>query len=292
LKFGWSICNSRVAVAVNYARVFDGRALHFQGNTGFKRTYRRGRSDWEVAQEPGDVSLDAAEWSQNIGVLHDAAIVLERALAEAPDIDVDKRGDFVRARNSYALSERLSKAAETLVLQHAPPQPHGARLPAAVSQDIQLIFGSDMLAERAAETHGLDTEVWIGATLEQGVWYKMSGALAMPGTISISLAENIELAFTRQVPCEADSTQRSCVELVLRATPQADAVSDLVEALRLRYKLKARYWSATYMRIVTDPNTLLNYVRDVRHYWHIAFGGTGPDAFDNESERLLATSSY
>jgi hypothetical protein len=59
------------------------------------------------------------------------------------------------------------------------------------------------------------------------------------------------------------------------------------------YKVKAHYWSSTYMRIVTDPNTLLIHVRDVRQYWHTSFDGVaGPDGIQNESQRLVATSDY
>jgi hypothetical protein len=294
LKFGWSICNAQVAVEVNYARVFEGSVLRYRGHTSFKRTYREGHfSSWQVAQEPGQVSFDGVEWPQDLGVLRELAVVLERALAEVPDIDVNKEGEFSRARDTDRLSTRLTRDTEALLTQHGPTQPHPTRLQSALAHDMRLVFNSEALQERAAERHGFETEAWVGATLEQGVWYKMSAPLAMPGVLPISLAQDVEFAFTHQVPCKADSTDRSCVELVVRATPQADAVSDLVEAMDAHYKVKAHYWSSTYMRIVTDPNTLLIRVRDMRQYWHTSLEGVaGPDGIQNASQRLLATSDY
>jgi len=294
LKFAWSIRNAQVAVDVNHARVFEGSVLRYRGHTSFKRTYREGHfGSWQVAQEPGPVSFDFADWPQDPGVLHELAPVLERALAEFPDIDVNKQGEFTRARDTDRLGERLTRETDALLTQHAPTQPHPSRLQSTLAHDRHLVFNSEAIQERAAERHGFETEAWVGATLEQGVWYEMSAPLAVPGALPISLAQDVEFAFTHPVPCKADSPDRACVELVVRATPQADAVSDLVEAMDAHYKVKAHYWSSTYMRIVTDPNTLMIHVRDVRQFWHTSFDGVaGPDAIQNESQRLVATSEY
>jgi hypothetical protein len=295
LKFAWSICNAQVALNVDYARVFAGSVLHYRGHTGFKRTYREGHfNSWQVAQEPGQVSFDFADWPQDPGVLHELGPLLERALAEFPDFDVNKQGEFAHARDTDRLGARLTKDTDALLTQHAPTQlPRPTRLQSDLAHDRRLVFNSEAIQERAAERHGFETEAWVGATLEQGVWYKLSAPLAMPGALPISLAQDIEFAFTHLVPCKADSPDRACVELVVRATPQADAVSDLVEAMDAHYKVKAHYWSSTYMRIVTDPNTLLIHVRDVRQYWHTSFDGVaGPDGIQNESQRLVATSDY
>jgi len=294
LKFAWSICNAQVAVEVNYARVVEGRVLRYRGHTAFKRTYREGLfNSWQVAQEPGQVSFDFTDWPQDIGVLNELGALLQRSLAEFPDFDVNKEGEFVRTRDTDHLGERLTRQTRALVAQHAPTEPHPTRLQSALVHDMRLVFNSEAIQERAAERHGFETEAWVGATLEQGVWYKMSAPLAMPGAFPASLAQDVEFAFTHQVPCKASSTDRSCVELVLRATPQADVVSDVVEAMDAHYKVKTHYWSSTYMRIVTDPNTLLIRVRDVRQHWHTAFDGVdGPGGIQNESERLVVTSDY
>jgi hypothetical protein len=55
--------------------------------------------------------------------------------------------------------------------------------------------------------------------------------------------------------------------------------------------MHAHYSSATAMRIVADPDTLITHVRDVRNYWHISFDGAAPDAMANQSERLVVTES-
>jgi len=70
-----------------------------------------------------------------------------------------------------------------------------------------------------AEAYGIETGTWIGASLDQGVWYDMSMPLSLPLAPGLFLTHQIEFAFTRQVPCMADSTDEACVEIVLRATP-------------------------------------------------------------------------
>lgn len=294
LKFAWSIRNAQVAVDVNYARVLEDGVLRFRGHTAFKRTYREGHfGSWEVAQQPGPVSFDSTDWPQDSGVLRELVAVLERDLAEFPDIDVNKEGEFTHARDLDRLGDHLSKDTEALVTQHAPTQSRPAGLQSLLAHDMRREFNSEAIQARAAERHGFETEAWVGATLEQGVWYEMSAPLALPGALPISLPQDVEFAFTHQVPCKADSTDRSCVELVVRTTPQADAVSDLVEAMDTHYKVKAHYWSSTYMRIVTEPNTLMIHVRDVRQYWHTSFDGVpGPEGIQNESERVVTTSDY
>ena len=111
------------------------------------------------------------------------------------------------------------------------------------------------------------------------------------------LTNDVEFAYTRDVPCAAGSTTRSCVEIVVHATPQAAAVASLLSQVgRMvggRRKAPAHLWTTTYMRIVTDSDTLTTYVYDVRRYWHLTGAAAADeDDADNRSERLVATFTY
>ena len=79
-----------------------------------------------------------------------------------------------------------------------------------------------------AENYNIETGTWIGASLEQGVWYDMSVPLSLPLAPGLFVTHQIEFAFTREVPCMADSTDEACVEIVLRATPDPEELKRLL----------------------------------------------------------------
>jgi hypothetical protein len=296
LKFGWSICNAHVTIDATFTRVVDGAIERYQAGRTFKRAYRVGLLDWRVENEPGQLAIEISRWPQDPEVLHDLGVSLERALLQVPDINVRRQGELARVVRSEDLSEKLSKATQTLFLQHTGSPGAHARLPHSMIDDVNRVFASGVIEEKAAEDYSFETGIWIDATLEQGVWYRLSAPLTVPGTIPAVMDHDVEFAYTRQVQCDADSTDRSCVELVVRANPEADAlqsfVDDLNDTATGRHLPKAHFWAATYMRIVTDPKTLLTHFRDVRNYWHFSTEGGSLDEIANQSERLLVTSVY
>jgi len=145
-----------------------------------------------------------------------------------------------------------------------------------------------------AEAYGIETGTWIGASLDQGVWYDMSMPLSLPLAPGLFLTHQIEFAFTRQVPCMADSTDEACVEIVLRATPDPAELKRLLLHVAQRagvgHKETFQVSAATYLRLVTDPMTLQSYDRDIRRY---AYGTAVEGKFDSpvmEYERTHAIS--
>jgi len=150
----------------------------------------------------------------------------------------------------------------------------------------------------AIQSFNMETATWAGATLEQGVWYQMSAPLLLPGLGmgQFQVTHDIEFAFTRELPCTPGTTEPLCVEIVLRATPDANDLKlarDLVtRALQLPDPNTLRYWSAASLRLVVKPDTLVPYIRDTRRYWYIAIDGTEKGDFIISSERVVATSAY
>ena len=145
-----------------------------------------------------------------------------------------------------------------------------------------------------AEAYNIEAGTWIGASLDQGVWYDMQGPLSLPLQPGLFVTHQIEFAFTRQVPCTADSSDEACVEIVLRATPDPEDLKRLLmnvsQKMSSGHKVALQLSSATYMRLVIEPGTLQFYESDIRRlsYWTIK--GTKDDHPMIESERTHAIS--
>jgi hypothetical protein len=79
----------------------------------------------------------------------------------------------------------------------------------------------------------------------------MAVPLSVPLAPNIFLMHNIQFAYTRSVPCTAESTDPSCVEIVLRATPARAGAATVVGHLH------AGAWTVGYpSRFVCASNPL------------------------------------
>lgn len=135
--------------------------------------------------------------------------------------------------------------------------------------------------------------MWIGAPLEQGVWYEISAPLSLPGMSLFVVPERIEFAFTRLVRCTPGAAAGSCVELVIHATPDEQALDNLLADIGDSFQggLSVDYAASTDARIVLDPATLLPYAREEQIYWYAAFGKDAGDTI-LESEHVPSTTRY
>ena len=298
LKFAWVAHEATLGVKVDQVVVADDSVIHGSASRFFKqRVYSSGSGGWVVSCEPGQIAYDLAAWPSEPREVHDLAYTFGAALA-SPGFQVTAQGDFKRVLDLSRVASKQTAAMRDLILGRTQSAAGAAHLPAAAVSVTKPVFGPDEVEEHAEEDYDFETGVWIGAILEQGVWYNMSGQLILPGTRDLLLLNDVEFAYTRDVPCTSDSTRQpgSCVEIVVHATPQeklrADLVSYLNRRLTFSHKARGQYWSTTYMRIVLDPNTLTTYVYDVRRYWH----GSGDILYSQQPEshfeRLVATFTY
>jgi len=62
--------------------------------------------------------------------------------------------------------------------------------------------------------------------------------------------------------------------------------------LRLPRGQDIHYWSTSYLRIVTDPNTLMTYASDARRYWYLSAGSADPNGTITASENIVTTFVY
>jgi hypothetical protein len=107
------------------------------------------------------------------------------------------------------------------------------------------------------------------------------------------MQQRIEFAFTRMVPCTADAAAQSCVEIVIHATPDKEALQDLSVDLAgmIQGATFFDYDASIDGRIVVDPATLRPYEREERVYWYASAGKT-PDDQLLESDHLVSTTTY
>jgi hypothetical protein len=126
--------------------------------------------------------------------------------------------------------------------------------------------------------------MWIGATLQQGVWYETDASLMLPGMPSVVLKHRLRFAYTHPVSCLGDADDRSCVELIIHAAPDAAALNELLSNL----PRQLRYATASEVRLVIDPRTLLPHADETRRYWYAAVG----KSLRLESERSTWSATY
>jgi len=158
---------------------------------------------------------------------------------------------------------------------------------------MQIAFHPSTIEADAAESYNLRVGMWSGATLEQGVWYELAAPLTLPGARQLLAPNDIEFAYTRDVPCVEGTTQHACVEIVVHASPQVDAIREILDKLdsdRVSpLSSHVHYWATTLVRIVMDPATLSTRVYDVRRYWHVSDSKAVHERLENRSERIVTT---
>jgi tetratricopeptide (TPR) repeat protein len=296
LKFGWTATDADVGTQMDYSRVVAQKLHRANGAGSAKRRIREGHGGWVAMYEPSMTANDADVRPDGAADLNKLAIIFTRALRQHPDIEVSIKGDLREVIDSRKLGRLLIADAQALIRDRASAAEIVSRLSPHAAHEIDIAFAPEVIEAKAAEDYSLETGAWIGATLEQGVWYKMTAALRLPGLEQLFLSHDMEFAYTRNLPCTAGSIIPSCVELVILATPQEDSLKEFLQALarplHLRHGQTVHYWSTTYLRIVTDPATLRTYVSDARRYWYLSNGGADPDGAENVSERTVSTFAY
>jgi hypothetical protein len=151
-----------------------------------------------------------------------------------------------------------------------------------VVRNLSPALSAGFIESRAAQDYGLQTATWIGAKLEQGAWQQMQTPLFLPGLgLGLYVAQHdVSFAFTRQVPCTADTPNHLCDEIVVHAIPDQDdlksAFDDAESDLKLSDRQSMHYWPRTDLRLVIDPNTLTLYTCDMRQSWYDRVGKIDP----------------
>lgn len=294
LGFAWNSSDADVGLQVSFERYAGGEMLHTAASRAVQRRVRpSAEHGWLVSYEPGAVVEGEMSGLNETSLLRGLAMPVAQGLLELPDIVLTRSGDFDHVVDERHFAFELQIATQDLISKHA----GGQEPSAADTQGLEVLFAPEVVAAQAEEAHNMLTAAWIGATLEQGVWYKTQAQLMLPGAGQLIAGHDVEFAFSHEVPCLEGAPEPVCVEILVHATPRRDEIMpslhDLMRAQHLAGTLG--YWSATYMRIVVDPASLTPYLRDERRYWYLSCtpqeGQERCDLNETVSERTLWRSS-
>jgi tetratricopeptide (TPR) repeat protein len=293
LKFGWHPADARIVIDRRRTCLSDGQIAQSRASAAFVGHITADDSGgWAVSYTDRLSAYDPGVWpSEQSHPLPQLAFA--PAALVASDFKVSAIGGFGGVTDSKAFAARLS--ARTVALIRAGGLSSHDRA-GATKDALETAAGGitpGALEAQTAESYQLGTAMWIGATLEQGVWYEMSAPLLLQGPTRYVVPQRIEFAFTRLVPCTDDAGARKCVELVIHATPDQKTLKNLLADLlapspSYRY---SDFAASTDARIVVDPATLLPYAREERIYWYVSLG-MKPGEKILQSEHLVSTTRY
>jgi hypothetical protein len=209
------------------------------------------------------------------------------------DFKVSATGGFDGVTDSKSFAARLTARTAALIRAGGPTGHDGPAVTKDALETAAEAVSPGILEAETAENHQVQTAMWVGATLEQGVWYAMSAPLLLPGAPVFAVPQRIEFAFTRRVPCTRGAAEERCVEIVVHATPDQTTVNNLLADMggaspEYRYM---DYAASIDARIVVDPATLLPYAREERIYWYLSVGKSAAEKI-LQSEHLVSTTRY
>ena len=291
-KFGWSDSDTELSVTVENADLLDGNVIHSRGTNLLKRHVRQDQRNWAVSYDAGTPIYDMGNWPEKNGSWVFSNYLLTSALLDYPKFGVNQRGDFETVRDAGTLGSSLSQEISTrLAGTPGLDEPPGGTM--SWSQSLKAVFQPPYIEADASQTYNVQTGAWIGAKLEQGVWYRMTAPLFLPGLGmgKYMVTHDIEFSYSRQVPCTADATDLSCAEVVVHATPNP---KDLALARQQVARLlqispdRLHYWSTTSLRLVIKPGTLVPYISETRRSWYGAVDGASKDKVLISSERIVS----
>jgi hypothetical protein len=291
LSFGWFDSKAELTLTLDYEQLSEGGILNMHGMAAAERRIRGRHDGWTISFELRGSRYEINKWPNDESLVQGIVVSLTRMPLQFHDFDLARAGDFAQSTAAHKFESNMHydvKAVTEFLAQNNAP----ARLTRQIRNESEKYRNS--IEALVGEAYGLETGTWIGASLDQGVWYDMRGPLSLPLKPELFVTHQIEFAFTRQVPCTADSSDEACVELVLRATPDPEDLKRLLmnvsEPMSLNHKVALQLSSATYMRLVTEPRTLQFYESDIRRvsYWTIK--GTKDDHPMIETERTHAIS--
>jgi hypothetical protein len=300
LSFGWFESNATLTLQSDVSQLAGADLVHFQGSRTARRQVRNHWWGWLASHQLDEPHFKFDELPAGESLAQSLANSLAGMLAHFHDFSLNSNGDFDQGKadarfgfRTRAVAKILARDLSALELKSkgARSTPFARRFDAAVGDELL----PAALEAQTAEDYNLETGTWIGATLEQGVWYDMTAALFVPLAPQVFLSHRVQFTYSRPVPCLPDSSELSCIEIVLRAAPdpavlKAD-LDDFTRRARVARGQVPRLWSATTMRLVTDPATLWTYRRETR--WHVYWsnGAPGPDQTLIESEKTIVSMS-
>ncbi len=279
LKFAWRPGDAHVSLEDSRENLWDGAVSRSRAAASYERHIGADSAGgWMISYTQDPEQYQPGVWPELEGS-QTAKLVFSPARMAELNFKVSASGKFGGTIDAEALSERLTAQTDDLIRAHAPATSDAPELTQQALDATDVALASELLVAEAVEDYQLETSMWTGATLDQGIWYQLSAPLSLHGLPRIIVQQRLEFAFTRMVPCAPGVLEATCVELVIRTTPDQGAVDRLIND----------YASSAATRIVVDPATLLCYSREDRLYWYASLGKKRGDAILQSEHRVAAT---
>lgn len=293
LKYDWHPADARITLEERRDCLEDGGIVRSRATAAYERHITATpRGGWSVSYTDRLTRYRPGVWPLRPGS-YPPQLFFPPLRLPATDFNVTATGELAELTHSTAFAARLTARANGIIKAGAPAGAVGRSAMNDALDAAANALSPGMLEAATTETYQLETAMWIGATLEQGVWYRLSAPLALPGLSGIVLQQRVEFAFTRTVPCAAGQAAPRCVEIVMRATPDEQAVRGLLADIDspLPGSRFRDYQASILVRIVVDPTTLLPYAREEWMYWYASLGKNSSDTI-LESDHVVSTTSY
>jgi tetratricopeptide (TPR) repeat protein len=293
LKFGWHATHAQVTLESRRVSLEDGQIVRSRASAAFERGIAPSRpgGGWTISYTHRLDRYEPGVWPYE-GRTKAPQLKFPPAAFPALGFKVSATGDFENVTDSKSFAARLTAKADKEIKAGAPAGKDAADLTSDAVATADFALSPGLLEAETAANYQLETAMWIGAKLEQGVWYEMSAPLALPGMPEFVVPQRLEFAFTQMLPCPAGGAAHACVELVIHATPDNAALQDVLNDLAGSDEDPYFHYDAsTVARIVVDPATLLPYAHDEKVYWYASVGnGKGESLLS--SEHLVSTTTY
>ena len=297
LAFGWFPSVTEVNVESDYTQVADGEVLSVHSTRSAQRRVRKSLTSWRVSFQAAPAHFDLANPPSKDPALQGLATSLAGMLLQFHDFELARNGDFDSAKGGFKFGSRVRADVNELTRDYLASRgtPPTAQFIRSLSKALSAQLSPDVIESLVAENFNFDTGTWIGATLEQGVWYNMMASLSLPLEPQVFVWHEIEFAYTRPVPCLRDAKETACIEIVLHATPDPAILGEMLKVLARSSRLPGgqlpQLQAITHMRLIVDPITSVAYRRDVLRYSYWSDGAAAPNHALTESEKTSIVSS-
>jgi hypothetical protein len=240
LSFGWAESDAALTLQSDVSNLAGADFAHFQASRTAQRHVRKGWNSWLVSLQLDEPHFEIGELPSSDRLALSFANSLARVLEHFHDFRLSPKGDFDQSKGDVRFVFRARADAKALAHNLGSPGSdssgaQSSRLAHRIGVDVKAALLAEAIEAQTAEDYNLDAGTWIGATLEQGVWYDMTAALFLPLATQVILTHKIQFTYSRPVPCTPGSSEVSCIEIVLRAVPDPVVLRTSLDTARTRW---------------------------------------------------------
>jgi len=294
LAFDWFPGDAGVRFESDHTQVEDGETSSVHGTREAQRRVRKGLGSWKVSFEPRTAHFELANPTLKDPALQGLATSLAGILLQFHDFELARSGEFDSRAGSFRFASRVRADVKALMSDLAARGTPTAPLMRSVGKVLSAQLSQNVIEALVAQDYNFETGTWIGATLDQGVWYDMTAFLSLPLEPQVLVKHQIEFAYTRPISCTEDGKETACIEIVLHATPDPailrEMLGKLAHSAHLPSQQQPQLQARTDMRLIVDPLNLVAYRRDMRRYSYWSNGTAGPNHSLSESEKTSMVS--